>query len=171
MQGKELQELTASEPLTEKEEYEMQKSWLADDEKCTFIVLDKELYEKTGNDEVSSMIGDTNLYLNDYEEGIQAEIGIMIAEPSARRKRMGWEAMLMHFKYGIEELNINKYVAKISIKNERSIEMFKKMKFEVESESEIFREITLSKNVTEDWINWVNMELQDYTVAETEENR
>ena len=32
MKSKELQELTASEPLTLKEEYEMQKSWREDDD-------------------------------------------------------------------------------------------------------------------------------------------
>ena len=34
-------EMTASEPLTIEEEYEMQQSWLEDPTKCTFIVLDR----------------------------------------------------------------------------------------------------------------------------------
>lgn len=36
MQSKELQELTASEPLTLEQEYEMQRSW-REDEKSTFL--------------------------------------------------------------------------------------------------------------------------------------
>jgi hypothetical protein len=42
MQSCELLEATASEPLTIEEEYGMQKSWRDDQEKCTFIVLQKD---------------------------------------------------------------------------------------------------------------------------------
>lgn len=42
MQQKELQQLTASEPLSLKEEYEMQASWHLDKNKLIFIIMDKE---------------------------------------------------------------------------------------------------------------------------------
>ena len=43
MKSEELQELTGSEPLTLDEEFEMMTNWLNSDDKCTFIVLQKDL--------------------------------------------------------------------------------------------------------------------------------
>ncbi|XP_045509295.1 N-acetyltransferase 9 isoform X2 [Colias croceus] len=153
MKSEELQQLTASEPLSLAEEYEMQKSWREDDDKCTFITLDKELFEKT-NDEIKSMIGDTNIFLTDKDQA-QGEIEIMIAEKSARGKKMGWETVILMLLYGIEYINLKKYEAKISLSNEKSIKMFYKLGFEEQSRSEVFQEVTLYKEISTEWTTWL----------------
>jgi len=101
MKSPELQMLTASEPLSLDKEYEMQKGWLMDDDKCTFIIPDKSVFENTG-DEIGAMIRDTNLFFFHPEDCVQlAEAKIMIADEGARRKRRGWEAMLLMLCYVI----------------------------------------------------------------------
>ncbi|KAF9163112.1 N-acetyltransferase 9 [Actinomortierella ambigua] len=68
MQSPELLELTASEPLTLEEEYEMQRSWHVDE---------------------NTMVGDVNLFYNDHDDPQSAEIEIMIAAfESLKTKRI-----------------------------------------------------------------------------------
>jgi len=55
MENKDIQELTASLPLTIDQEYEMQQTWLNDKDKCTFIILSKEIFERT-HDEIGKTI-------------------------------------------------------------------------------------------------------------------
>ncbi|XP_023300122.2 N-acetyltransferase 9-like protein [Lucilia cuprina] len=167
MQSKELQELTASEPLTLQEEYDMQRSWREDEDKCTFLILCRETYDKTGN-EIESLVGDTNLFLTidqDSNEKV-AEAEIMIAESRVRGKGYGWESMLLMMKYAQQNLAINKFEAKIGMDNEKSIRMFEKMQFKEVARVEIFREITLERLVTSEWIEWlddqVQLEIEDY---------
>ncbi|PZC87262.1 alpha/beta-tubulin-N-acetyltransferase 9 [Helicoverpa armigera] len=158
MQSVELQKLTASEPLTLEEEYEMQRSWREDEDKCTFIILDKDIYEKS-NDETDAMIGDTNIFITDNELAA-GEIEIMIAEESARGKKFGWEAVILMFLYGIKHINIKLFEAKISLTNTISIKMFNKLGFQEKSVSEVFQEVTLEKKVNDEWIRWLNEQAQ-----------
>ncbi|XP_064103405.1 N-acetyltransferase 9-like protein [Macrobrachium nipponense] len=164
MQSPRLQELTASEPLTEEEEYDMQKSWYEDDNKCTFIILDKGCFEETGSEE-QSMIGDTNLYLNEDEGKSVAEGEIMIAEMAFAGKKRGWEAMLLMFRYGVEFLGIVKYQVKIGMSNTPSICMFKKMNFCTVSESQLFKEITMESEVNETWRTWLNENTKHFSIV------
>ncbi|XP_045761480.1 N-acetyltransferase 9 isoform X2 [Maniola jurtina] len=135
MKSEELQKLTASEPLTLGEEYEMQKSWRDDEDK--------------------SMIGDTNIFIVNKDTAT-AEIEIMIAEKLARGKKFGWEAVILMMLYGIKYIGIKKYEAKISLVNNVSLNMFKKLGFLEHSKSEVFQEVTLQKNVSEDWTKWLH---------------
>lgn len=158
MQSVELQKLTASEPLTLEEEYEMQRSWREDEDKCTFIILDKDIYEKS-NDDTDAMIGDTNIFITDNELAA-GEIEIMIAEESARGKKFGWEAVILMFLYGIKHINIKLFEAKISLTNTISIKMFNKLGFQEKSVSDVFQEVTLEKKVNDEWIRWLNEQAQ-----------
>lgn len=160
MKSPELQHLTASEPLTLKEEYEMQKDWLLDERKCTFIVLDKSIFQST-EDEIAAMIGDTNLFFNDTECEFTAEAEIMIAEKESRGKKRGWEAILLMLRYGIEVLNVKKYRVKITFENEASINMFRKLNFHEVERSDIFQEITLENNINSEWNKWLHSKTMD----------
>ncbi|XP_005191530.1 alpha/beta-tubulin-N-acetyltransferase 9 isoform X2 [Musca domestica] len=167
MQSAELQELTASEPLTLEEEYEMQRSWRVDEDKCTFLILCRRTYEEC-HDEITALVGDTNLFLSQDPETNEriAEAEIMIAEPQARGKGYGWEAMLLMMKYAQGTLAVDKFEAKIGMDNEKSQRMFKKMQFVEAKRIEVFREITYERKVTPEWCDWldqqVNLEIDKY---------
>ncbi|VDD87031.1 unnamed protein product [Enterobius vermicularis] len=138
LEDPELRRVTGSERLTLEEEYRMQKSWREDEDKCTFILLSRKLLDG-GSDEVSSMIGDVNIFLAD---GI-AELEIMVAETSFRGQGIGTEAAEMMIKYSVKFLHITKFQVKIVEDNISSIGLFKKLGFEIYSYSAVFKEHTL----------------------------
>lgn len=113
------------------------------------------------------MIGDTNLFFATPEDRICAEAEIMIAEPCARGKKYGWEAMLLMFIYAIMILEVKQFVVKVSFDNIPSINMFKKMGFIELSKSQIFQEVTLSKLVDNNWRNWIEINLGKYQIIDT----
>ena len=92
------------------------------------------------------MIGDTNLFLQKFEseenDGYFAEVEIMIAEKVQRGKKLGYEALCLMIHYGISQLNIKKFEAKIKCDNEPSIKLFQKLGFVESEKSEVFNEIT-----------------------------
>ncbi|KAG0055538.1 N-acetyltransferase 9 [Gryganskiella cystojenkinii] len=149
MQSPELLEMTASEPLTLEEEYEMQESWHVDEKKCTFIILAKETPEQeiTPKNALSQkMVGDVNLFYNDHDDPHSAEIEIMIAEPTYRRKGMGLEALRMMITYAYKSLGTTRITAKISTENQGSIQLFTtQLGFVQIGYSEIFGEVTLER--------------------------
>lgn len=139
MQDAFLLEMTASEPLSMEEEYDMQKSWREDPEKCTFILLSRHDVTGTSSDdaEINRMVGDVNLFLHDrfYEwvgdEQIErkeknAEVDIMVAEKALRGRGVGAEAVKLMLWYGAKQLNITRFFAKINETNGSSIRLFKR---------------------------------------------
>ncbi|CAD6441902.1 aa54acff-3cc5-479a-935c-c5b95d72b37a [Sclerotinia trifoliorum] len=110
MKDEEIQQATASEPLSLDEEYAMQKSWRTDHDKLTFIIClptddtdtASEVIRKDVSDAPRKMIGDINLFLTEAdedEEGCIGEIEIMIAESSARGNGLGRSAVLTFLEY------------------------------------------------------------------------
>lgn len=150
-----LQKLTASEPLTLEEEYDMQRSWREDDDKCTFIILDKQLWADPAVQEQECMVGDVNIFLTDPDDPSLAELEVMIAEPGYRGKGIGKEVVRMMICYGVAKLGIRTFEAKIGLDNKISIALFKKFKFQEKSVSEAFQEMTLELTVDEELQQWL----------------
>ncbi|XP_030370861.1 N-acetyltransferase 9-like protein [Scaptodrosophila lebanonensis] len=161
MSRPELRALTASEALSLEEEYEMQKSWRNDDDKLTFIVLCAKSYARNG-DEIASMVGDTNLFMHFDEESQQnvGEAEIMIAESEARGKGYGREAMLLMLKYAQTHLKLDKFEAKIDMDNKISLGMFESFQFVEVRRVAVFHEITLERDLTPEWIVWLDEQVE-----------
>ncbi|KAK3827802.1 MAG: N-acetyltransferase 9 [Benniella sp.] len=153
MQSPELLELTASEPLTLEQEYEMQRSWREDENKCTFIILAREQLDQQVTPEnalTHKMAGDVNLFFNDHDDPHSAEIEIMIAESCYRRKGLGLEALRVMITYAFQSLSVKHITAKVSKSNQGSIQLFtSQLGFVQTGYSEFFEEVTLEKQLNE----------------------
>eukprot|EP00116_Pleurobrachia_bachei_P010803 sb/3471065/ len=147
MEDKELQELTASEPLSLEEEYEMQKSWAQDEDKLTFVVISGQEVPETIESDVQRMVGDVNLLFIFSPE--YAEINIMVAERSLSRSGIGSESLMLMLSYAAANLpQISKFSAKISNSNTASMRFFEKNGFKMISMSDIFQETTYELEVS-----------------------
>ena len=155
MNNDKILELTASEPLTLEEEYEMQRTWYSDPKKCTFIILCKDMNkedefkrnDKTTDSidrqriEIDYMAGDVNLFLHDNYDPCNAEIEIMIAEPTYRNKGFATEALNLIMYYGFNTLGIRRFFAKINETNIESIRLFERMGYNKINYSEVWKEV------------------------------
>ncbi|TSZ26371.1 Integrin beta-3 [Bagarius yarrelli] len=141
---------------------------------CTFIVLDKQRWVDPNISEEECMVGDVNLFLTDPSDPSLAELEIMIAEPNYRGKGFGKEVTYMMMHYGINKLGIKKFEVKIGLENRISIDMFKKLRFQELSISEVFQEVTLgltvSKEAWEELLSGADM-AQEREYSKTQESR
>uniref|UniRef100_A0A915PK04 N-acetyltransferase domain-containing protein n=1 Tax=Setaria digitata TaxID=48799 RepID=A0A915PK04_9BILA len=154
MEDEKLRQLTASERLTLEDEYAMQAKWHEDDDKCTFIILNRDLIDG-GVDEIGSMVGDVNIFIN----GNIGELTTMIAEPRWRRKGFGEEAVRMMLKFAFQVIGLRILEVKISDDNTPSLKLFQKIGFNVISHCSKFHEYTLS--IGEDCIFEIISDLHD----------
>ena len=193
MKDPDLLEATGSEPLSYEEEVQMQKSWKDDETKCTFIIHaagnqhqkhgddnddddDDDDDDKNVNDDdkavfhvednLSTMIGDVNLFLSEIDDDddddnndndiqqsmpetptrtpkirLQAEIDIMIGNKEYHRKGYGYSATILMLLYGAKQLNIKRFFCKINEDNISSIRLFQRLGFIQCNYAECFKQI------------------------------
>lgn len=175
-------EMTASEPVSLKEEYEWQKTWEPDDTKCTFLIsitdksaideVNKKLDEPLqpadpSNPENGCIIGDINLYIvSNPDEPLKAEVDVMIAEKECWRHGYAQEALRMFMKYGATVLGIKIFEARILMTNKPSINLFhNKLGFSKVSVSEIFKEVHFELDVSDKKSHAAQM-LQDVVIKQ-----
>ncbi|KFR17269.1 N-acetyltransferase 9, partial [Opisthocomus hoazin] len=148
MQSEELQRLTASEPLSLEQEYEMQRSWRDDADSED---LKRFLRVGGSGEQVPSVLPRAHRGLRAPDEwALLAE-----AEGFYRGRGFGKEATLMMMSYGVRNLGITKFEAKISQENEASICMFKKLHFKEVAANNVFREVTLRLDVRDQERRWL----------------
>lgn len=120
-------ELTASEALTLDQEYQMQKSWVEDEDKLTFIIHNVQIKANLPLDYLPSdselstskfMVGDCNVFFHpdpdfdDKSNNLQyfpkkiAEIEIMLAEPSARGRGLARSSLLYLMRFCMERFSL-----------------------------------------------------------------
>ena len=148
----EVRELTASEPLSIKDEYAMQKSWQVDD--------DSMFYEHSLMTELTfiiaaegRLIGDVNMFILTDDDLVVGEIEIMIAEKAERGKGYGRTAVLMFMSYIIKHLeefksSPTRLQVKIGQSNQASIRLFENIGFKRHKYAEYFREWELHFELT-----------------------
>jgi RimJ/RimL family protein N-acetyltransferase len=173
MQDPDIQQATASEPLTIEEEYDMQRSWRKDADKLTFImgtptksVLDAEVLKAQMD---YAMVGDVNLFITtDFDEAsnkdvLVGELELMIAEKQQQGKGLGRAGLLAFLQYVLlnEEAIVAEYRVggnsagsprsldyfrvKIDKDNERSLKLFAGLGFEQAGEVSYFGEIEMRR--------------------------
>ncbi|KAJ0286363.1 hypothetical protein COL940_003024 [Colletotrichum noveboracense] len=171
-----IQEATASEPLTLEEEYENQQSWRTSHDKLTFIICqpldaasDAASVKAGEVDEAARMIGDINFFVyphDDEEEGEGAYVGevdVMVASKEHRGKGVGYAAVttLLVYVHRNQERILKEYVegegksgkaelkglmVKIKEGNAASISLFKRVGFTQKGEVNYFGEVTMVLN-------------------------
>jgi RimJ/RimL family protein N-acetyltransferase len=114
------------------------------------LVQSKDLYEADKCNPVGAMIGDVNLFLNDQDDSSVAEIEVMIAEQRYRRQGCARDSLLLMMHYGISQLAITRFYAKINETNEGSMELFRSLGFREVNYVKAFQEYEFELNTKTD---------------------
>lgn len=73
-------------------------------------------------------VGNTGFYSIDWIHR-RGEFWILIGEPDARRRGIGFEALTLMCRYGFEELNLNRIYLHVGADNEAAIRLYQKWGF------------------------------------------
>ncbi|KCV69224.1 hypothetical protein H696_04641 [Fonticula alba] len=147
----ELLEATASERQSLESEMENQQSWHANPDILTFIIIDKAQMLATPvakRTVTSGMIGDINAFIQP-DRRFEAELSVMIAEPTARRKGFARDAVLTFLRYCIEHLRISHIKAIVDDSNPASLRFFEKLHFRRAAYTRAFQSWTLERVISE----------------------
>ncbi|KAM3527126.1 hypothetical protein MY4038_006512 [Beauveria bassiana] len=157
MQDPDIQEATASEPMTLEEEYENQQSWRTSADKLTFIVCEPVAATQTTitaqkQDANPRMIGDVNFFLypddgddneNATGDALVGEVDVMIAAQEHRGQGYGeaavrallvyiqthLDAILAEYAQGGPKSSLRALMVKIQQGNKGSRALFEKLGF------------------------------------------
>ncbi|KAF4653892.1 N-acetyltransferase 9 [Perkinsus olseni] len=154
----ELRAETESEPLTLEEEYEMQASWRKDEDKLTFIVLDRDVEPDPNLGTIAAgggMCGDVNCFVSEIDDDEkypgrvirEGEISVMTAVSSSRHKGIAREAVTMMEDYCRDNLHIDRFVAKIRLSNHPSRVLFRSLGYEEVKIVKCFNEVHCIKSL------------------------
>ncbi|KAF4689920.1 N-acetyltransferase 9 [Perkinsus olseni] len=154
----ELRAETESEPLTLEEEYEMQASWREDEDKLTFIVLDRDVEPDPNLGTIAAgggMCGDVNCFVSEIDDDEkypgrvirEGEISVMTAVPSSRHKGIAREAVTMMEDYCRDNLHIDRFIAKIRLSNHPSRVLFRSLGYEEVKIVKCFNEVHCIKSL------------------------
>lgn len=149
MQSAHLLEMTSSQRLDLKQEYESMEEWRNDDTKLTFIMIDTSVAPNL-------MVGDVNICLlpNEEENVACAEVDVMIGEERCRRKGYATLGLFIAMSYITGFFKIDYFIAKILNNNGASMRLFeKKLKFEQFKTIQAFNETHYKRNVDETFRN------------------
>jgi len=164
--NEEMLKATSSEPLTIKEEYEMQNTWIHDTDKITFILLDLKKWisntvvdqDELNEHEANCTFGDINMFLTEEKDYIEGEISVMIALDRYRRKGNATNIVKCFINLLRAEIGVTDVRAKIDLDNTASINLFKnKLKFKEESICEPFQQVTLVQSPTDKHFDEINL--------------
>uniref|UniRef100_A0A183BTQ0 N-acetyltransferase domain-containing protein n=1 Tax=Globodera pallida TaxID=36090 RepID=A0A183BTQ0_GLOPA len=185
MGSEELRRETCSEALTLEEEEQMQRAWRDDPDKLTFIILDRRTMERSGGDEIASMVGDINAFLCSGQimdfvgeewnitegdgrlDGRRCfELSVMLAEPGFRRRGIALEACKLMIAYILQRIGESIFIAKIGAGNQPSLALFRnRLSFSDCAFSEVFESITLRLDFQQakELLKNVQLRIESYT--------